>query len=181
MDLLDGRRQRHRNDDDRRQRRVSLHRSRAGHVPGSRAPADRVLRRRRARRHGRRQFVRPAAAVQLHRRDQSAGRYRRDAVRLLRKDAGHAFGQRVSRSQQRRHFRSAGRRRHWRRHAQADRRQRQRHGQAGGRPIRTAPTNSPTSRPANTRSWKSSRPVGSTASTRRATSAVWPLFRRRAT
>ncbi len=51
IDLLDAQRQLHPLHAHRRQRRVRIHRPRARHLPGPRASADRVLRRRRAHRH----------------------------------------------------------------------------------------------------------------------------------
>ena len=60
IDLLDAQRQLHPLHAHRRQRRVPVHRPRARHLPGPRASADRVLRRRRADRLGRRREARRA-------------------------------------------------------------------------------------------------------------------------
>ena len=75
---------------------------RAGRLPGPRASADRVLRRRRARRHGRRRSS--TASTRFYDIHLAPG-MRRHAVRLLRAGRRDALGQRLSRPLERRHLR----------------------------------------------------------------------------
>ena len=95
----------------------AVHRPRARHLPGPRASAHGVLRRRRAHRHGRRREARRAGHVQHLHRHQHHVRPRRDSIRLLREGRRDALGQRLPRSRQRRHLRPRHGRRHRRRRA----------------------------------------------------------------
>ena len=144
-------------------------------------PADRILRRRRARRHGGRRSLDGV--------DYDSSRYstcRPASTRIQYDFCEHigvnAFGQRLSRPQQRRHFRSrpgeegiGGVR------LEADRRRRQRYRPAGHHQRHRLLQIHESGRRQVHGDGSSAVAVGSTAKTRRATWAASPPFRRRAT